>query len=66
MDDATLHYMLAEETAHFDKVENRRKKAVEMNENRDILAHYDDMQSKSIRVIKTLMSMKYRRECEQM
>ena len=52
MDDATLHDMIQEEREHFKGLEKRRVKAVKLNESRDIIAHYDDMQNRSLRAYK--------------
>ena len=65
MDDATLHYMIQEEQEHFNRLEKRRARAVKLNESRDIIAHYDDMQNRSLRAYNALISEKYRRENEQ-
>lgn len=64
MDDAMLHDMIREEKEHFDRLEKRRAKAVLMNESRDVLAHYDQMQNKSLRIYNALLNEKYRREYE--
>lgn len=66
MDDITLHYMIESEKAHFDAVEKRRQRAILHKESRDVLAHYDQMQNKSMKVMIKLKAMKYRRECEEM
>lgn len=64
MDDATLHYMIEDEKEHFERLEKRRARAILMNESRDVLAHYNNMQSMSLRVYNQLVSEKYRRENE--
>ena len=65
MDDATLHDLIQSEQEHFDALEQRRKRAALFNESRDVLAHYDRLESRSLAVLTTLISEKYRRECEQ-
>lgn len=64
IDDATLHDMIQEEREHFKGLERRRVKAVKLNESRDIIAHYDDMQNRSLRAYNALLDEKYRREYE--
>ncbi len=64
MDDATLHDMIRDEKEHFDKLEKRRARAILMNESRDVLAHYNNMQNMSLRVYNELLAEKYRRENE--
>ena len=65
MTDALLHDMIAQEREHFSALEKRRAKAALLNESRDILAHCDRMQDKSLRMLSGLMAEKYRRESEQ-
>ena len=65
MDDITLCHLIYNEREHFAEIEKRRKRAVLFNESKDILAHYDDMQSRSMKIYSALVAEKYRRENEQ-
>ena len=64
MDDATLHSLIQSEKEHFEALEKRRAHVVLFNEPRDVLAHCDQMQSRSMRVYSALLAEKYRRENE--
>lgn len=66
VDYEALKGMIADEKAHYDEVERRRIQAIERNEPRDVLAHYDNMQNQSMRTLSALYAQRYRRECEQM
>ena len=61
-----LKGMIADEKAHYDEVERRRQQAIVRHEPRDVLAHYDSMQNRSMRTLSALYAQRYRRECEQM
>ena len=65
MDDITLHYLIYSEKEHFEAIEKRRRRAVLFNDSRDILAHYDSMQNRSMKIYSALVAEKYRRENEQ-
>lgn len=65
MDDTTLHDLIRSEQEHFEGLEKRRSRAALFKESRDVLAHYDKLESRSLAVLTVLLTEKYRRECEQ-
>lgn len=65
MDYEALQSLIAEEKAHFDEVDRRRKTAFHNGDPKDVLALYERLQEKSLRVLSELTNEKYRREYEQ-